>query len=285
MSKIADTTPMSISEHQIPIWMYWKQGLDHLSSVKEGQYKLDSKCVMGMKSMHRNTNFTVIVVTDADIDDYAPTTALLLRNKTLSSIEARVWSDLVRLELLYKHGGIWADTSVCPLVPFGNVIDKYLGTNMGHEYESFYAPHLNEKIRDPFIQNVSTCHRTNFLTSKEFRLASTWFMAVSSPGNSLIYEWYKILKHHMTTLPNPNTPYFLSHCSLTQAIMYNETVAKIWESTRERESSLFDQKLTPMPCFDNGWVKDPNQLFRCSLVKKPHGEDVIAFIDQKYSSL
>lgn len=95
--------------------MYWKQGWDHLSSIEEGKYKVDAKCVMGMKKMHDNTNFTLKLVTDANIDDYAPTSASLMKNETLSIIRASLWSDLVRIELLYRHGGIWADTSVYAL--------------------------------------------------------------------------------------------------------------------------------------------------------------------------
>lgn len=278
---------MTSYEHPTPIWMYWKQGWDHLSSIKEGKYKMDAKCVTGMMKLHNNTNFTLKLVTDANIDDYAPTTASLIKNETLSVIQARLWSDLVRLELLYRHGGIWADTSICPLLPFGNVIDKYLDTSMGHESESFFAPTLRKKIPASLEQNASICHIWKKSSAEEFRLASTWFMAVSSPGNSLIFEWQKLLMHHMTTLPNPNTPYYLSHCALAQASMYNKTVAKIWQSTCERQKLLRDLKLTPMPCFDGGFIKHPNQngLLHCSLVKKPRDENVIAIIDQKYSSL
>lgn len=264
--------------------MYWKQGWDHLSSIEEGKYKVDAKCVMGMKKMHDNTNFTLKLVTDANIDDYAPTSASLMKNETLSIIRASLWSDLVRIELLYRHGGIWADTSVCPLVPFGNVIDKYLDTDTGYEHESFFAPPIRN-IPANLQQNVSICHLANPMGS-EFRLASTWFMAVSSPGNSLIYEWHQVLMHHMTTLPNPNQPYFLSHCSLTQAVMYNETVAKMWQSAKKRVLSLRGLKSTPMPCFDDGKMSNVTKGRKnCSLVKKPTSENVLAFIDEKYSSL
>jgi len=65
-------------------------------------------------------------------------------------------------------------------------------------------------------KNLSTCHRSKN-DAGEYRSASAGFVAISNPHNQLIEEWMGIFVHHLTTLPNPNQPYYLSRCSLAQA--------------------------------------------------------------------
>ncbi|KAL3801421.1 hypothetical protein HJC23_007031 [Cyclotella cryptica] len=267
------------------IWMYWTQGLDHLISLgnQTGKYQLDSACVRGMMYLHRSSksNLVVKLLDNTNVADYAPIFSSMVNNKSLPVIQNRLWSDLLRLELLSLHGGIWADTSVCPFVPFDKFISKYLGSGK----ESFYAPEVSGALShiegNALPKNVSTCHLCKN-DAVEYRTASTWLMAVSNPHNPLIEEWLRILIHHLTTLPNPNEPYYISHCSLTQARMYNTTVDSIWRSSIQFKRNHTHRAGSGDICFDSGSLTLDELKMRCALVKKPNSHDVKSFIMGEY---
>lgn len=263
------------------IWMYWTQGLEHLMSLSNqtGKYQLDSTCVQGMKHLHRpsKSKWVIKLLDNNNVADYAPTFYSMIKNQSLPFIENRLWSDLLRLELLSLYGGIWADTSVCPFVPFDRFIANYLGT----EKDSFYAPEVQSTMSHidgkSLPKNVSTCHLSED-DAEEYRTASTWFMAVSKPHNTLIEEWMRILVHHLTTLPNPNQPYYLSHCSLTQARMYNSTVDNIWRSTLRFKRNTLRKGGRRDICFDSGLLTLDELKTSCALVKKPNSPNIMSFI-------
>lgn len=269
------------------IWMYWNKGLDHLMSLgnQPGKYQLDSICVKGMKYFHRSSKskWVIKLLDSKTVLDYAPTFSSLVKNKSLPFIQDRLWADLIRLELLSLYGGIWADTSVCPL----NSFDKLIETHLDTRKNSFFAPVIPGPIAfssgNALPKNASTCHVSK--NAAEYRSASTWFMAVSNPHNPLIDEWLRILVHHLTTLSDPNKPYFITHCSLTQARMYNETVDKIWRSSVKfsnarqngRQKSREDNV-----CFDHGSFTAHRLKTHCTFVKKQISDDVKSFFLGEY---
>ncbi|KAL7477626.1 hypothetical protein ACHAW6_003425 [Cyclotella cf. meneghiniana] len=271
----------ALREDRNIIWMYWLQGIEHLMSLgnQTGKYQLDSTCVQGMQRLHRpsKSKWVIKLLDNNNVADYAPKFYSMIKNQSLPYIQNRLWSDLLRLELLSLYGGIWADTSVCPFVPFDQFIAKYLGT----EKDSFYAPDVHPSmsyiVGNSLPKDVSTCHLSKNDAIK-YRTASTWFMAVSNPHNTLIEEWMRILVHHLTTLPDPNQPYYLSHCSLTQARMYNSTVDNIWRSTLRFKWNTLRKGGRDDICFDSGLLTLDEMKKSCALVKKPNSPNITSFI-------
>jgi hypothetical protein len=227
------------------------------------------------------SNWVVKLLDNKTAADYAPTFSSMIRNESLSFVENRLWSDLLRLELLNLYGGIWADTSVCPFFPVDQFIAQYLGT----EKESFFAPEIPGLMLqvegNSLPKNVSTCHLSKDY-AEEYRTASTWFMAVSNPHNPLIEEWLRLLVYHLTTLPNPNIPYFLSHCALTQARMYNTTVEIIWRSSLKLNRNITQIGRRGRICADSGSLRLDRLKMHCAVVKKPRSHEVKSFILGEY---
>jgi hypothetical protein len=64
--------------------MYWAQGAVNLASIRDGKYVMDSFCVKAMKSMHTlQSNWTVKLLDDTNVEEYAPTFSLLMKNQSL----------------------------------------------------------------------------------------------------------------------------------------------------------------------------------------------------------
>lgn len=249
------------------LWMYWGQGLAHLRSLSNdtvNKYVTDYTCAQAMSTL--NPNWDVRVLSDDDIEEMAPMSYSLLQNETLApKLEPRMKSNMVRLEVLSRYGGVYSDTSICPFVE----LDKFFrGVTFGKD--GIFAPILDlgrTPVRD-LPQSVSWCHNSRRVHGNggEFRSGSNFFLASARPNNPLVVEWLRVYVHHLLTLSNPSVPYFLNHCSLTQARMNNATVEEIWGSTLKRQK-IFHNRL----CFCGKHDKRNLQWFRssCGLVKKP----------------
>jgi mannosyltransferase OCH1-like enzyme len=73
-------------------------------------------CVHNLKKMSKSTGFQVKEVNNSNLADYLDTATLLRIEYTLKNAKLIVYpqtkSDLVRLALLYKYGGVYLDASI-----------------------------------------------------------------------------------------------------------------------------------------------------------------------------
>mmetsp|Transcript_335 Transcript_335/g.655 ORF Transcript_335/g.655 Transcript_335/m.655 type:complete len:380 (+) Transcript_335:244-1383(+) len=256
------------------LWMYWAQGMEHLQSLSgnhSSKYVLDATCVKAMTKM--NPDWDVRILSENDAKMLAPTYASLLNNESLApKLEFRMKSNLLRIELLSRYGGVYADTSICPFVQ----LDDFIHTLIGNGKYGFFAPPLSMGLvhRRDLPANATTCHvdLPENLRSKEFRSASSWFLASNTPNNPLLIEWLNTYSHHLLTKDDPSHPYYLVQCSLTQARMANPSVELVWASTmtRHHNSGLCTGKFGSFHKWatskhgEVGWAKQ-----HCRVVKKP----------------
>lgn len=95
------------------IWICWWQGLDQAPDIVK-------KCVDSIKvnaGSHR-----VIIITEDNYKDYVQFPDWLEKKKEKGIISRTHYSDLLRLELLAEHGGIWLDSTFFCV---SNEIEKY----------------------------------------------------------------------------------------------------------------------------------------------------------------
>lgn len=267
------------------IWMYWHQGLNHLlslSNVTGNKYALDSRCVEAMIHLHNRSSseWQVKFLDFESAQVYAPLFSSLFTNKTLHQLNTtnyslRLYANLLRLELLSRYGGIWVDTSLCPFVPFDAFISNYLGGGVNSFISrplgmgGIEAKHLPDTVK--------SCHLDR--NAKGYKTAANWFMASPYPHNPLVDEWLRIYTHHLTTLPNPNKPYFLMHCSLTQARFYNASVERVWRSNNGRNAT---SEARAKFCIDDGSSKLDEVKNECFLLKKQVSEEIKLYIMVDY---
>ena len=139
------------------IWMCWFQGEDHKSMPK-----LNRKCINRWKEL--NPTWQVNVLSDKTIVDYVPEYFDIVKNSKFNrNYQAK--SDLLRLLLLNKYGGVWVDVSVYPVQSLDDFISDILN-DVG-----FFTYRWPTRISATQVETVS------------------WFLVADSPNHYLIRTW------------------------------------------------------------------------------------------------
>lgn len=86
-----------------PIWVFWWQGIEQAPSV----VKICIKSIKKHSGKHK-----VIIVTKDNFKEYAHIPDYIIDKVNDGRISLNHLSDVMRLELLYKHGGIWIDATL-----------------------------------------------------------------------------------------------------------------------------------------------------------------------------
>ena len=194
------------------VWIFWAQGEAHLAAQKQGKY---GNCLVTCVQKWRDLNpkWTVEVVDDARAKELSVSYARFF-NK--GAIGQALLSDVLRLDLLNRYGGVWADVSVCPVAPLDDYIEEKLAP------AGFYSMWLNHW---PNEQDALTCETQCYDADApqcNARVTVTWFMAASGPKNYIIHAWHKELSDRMAKIEKGSNdyPYFLVHCVLTDLVVH-----------------------------------------------------------------
>lgn len=135
------------------IWMLWYQGEDSAPWLVR-------QCIESWRK--HNPQFNIIVLDSLTIKNYIDLPA------NIDFLSMQMLSDLVRLELLSRYGGVWVDATVYCRKPLNEWILKY--TKSG-----FFA----------------------FSSPGKDRMISSWFL-YSNKGNNLVGRFLKEYKKYVT---------------------------------------------------------------------------------------
>ena len=221
MVAIKDCRPKDLSRI---IWFCWLQGLDEAPILVQ-------KCYQSWVS--RNPGWEVRLLDQDAVNDL---TLIEFESGNLTALSYTQRTDLIRLKLLARYGGVWVDaTCFCQ-----QALDEWLPLNQASEFFAFSKPG-----RD--------------------RLISTWFMAATNdsqlPGlfyDALLGYWgghrFRNKGHRMSieivsrilgvtrvttrlwfTVPFRDwlriAPYFAPHYIFNQLVNDNPIVREIWEES------------------------------------------------------
>lgn len=102
---IFDNTSPKISERKDSkiIWTCWLQGIDAAPNIVK-------KCIESQK--HQMKEWRHIVIDEQNLSNYVEMPEFILKKWKKGTISNAHFSDLIRLELLIKYGGIWMDSTV-----------------------------------------------------------------------------------------------------------------------------------------------------------------------------
>ncbi|MFW2541577.1 capsular polysaccharide synthesis protein [Primorskyibacter sp. 2E107] len=164
------------------IFIYWRQGFDDAPPI--------------VKAIRRrwqtlNPDWEVVEITETtegdwiDMSDIHPDLPIATR------------SDVIRLRLIAKHGGIWADSTLLPMRP----LDDWLGALME---EGFFA----------FRQDIP------------YRRVSSWFLA-GLPGTPVVTRWLDLFGSYIARRPHP-IAYFAVHFCFMAAMWGQSQAAQAW---------------------------------------------------------
>lgn len=165
------------------VWMCWFQGEDDTNIPV-----LNKKCIERWK--HFNTDWRVNILNANTIEQYLPEYFEILKNSPERPKAAK--SDLIRILLLSKYGGVWVDASVYPMVPLSDFYTKIVN------HTKFFAYR--------FIPRGSYDNRKKCETV-------SWFLCAAEPKLYLIEKWKEAFVTKFKTMRH--WPYFTFHETLT----------------------------------------------------------------------
>lgn len=113
---IAEYTNRCKIQEDSPIWIFWWQGEKTMPPVVKSCYK----SVLKNAEKH-----PVILITENNIKEYVDIPQYIYEKIKEKKMTFTHFSDILRENLLYKHGGIWMDATIYMTAPFSKEMYKY----------------------------------------------------------------------------------------------------------------------------------------------------------------
>lgn len=174
----------TVAEKSNIIWVCWLQGEEQAPAVVK-------RCLASIRKHAGDKK--VVIVTNDNMRDYVEIPEYIYRKKDAGAITNTHFSDILRVALLNRHGGLWIDATV------------FLS-----------APIPGEILNAPFFAMRGNTHLHN----------DSWFLCAAphnimmSAMQNLLYEYWK----HEDCLMN----YFLYHIFFDMMVENNALCAEAW---------------------------------------------------------
>lgn len=171
-SEISDNESLRSAEKRV--WFFWLQGEDNMPPIVSACYKQLLKAA---------ENYEVCLLTESNLESYIKIPAHIAEKQKKGIISKTHFSDIVRVLLLQKYGGLWVDATIYAQSLDSGIFDKELFT--------LYAPGLFPE----------------FIGGGDF---STFFMAAG-----------KVNTPFMVCLSNLFESYWREHNKVIDYLMFN----------------------------------------------------------------
>lgn len=100
-----------------PIWVCWWQGLDNMPEIVRICYN---------NLVKNSCEHPVILITEHNFMDYVELPQFIIDKVKKNIISITHLSDILRVSLLYRHGGIWIDSTILLQKPIDSIIPTKL---------------------------------------------------------------------------------------------------------------------------------------------------------------
>jgi hypothetical protein len=240
------------------IWTYWHQGFEDAPQVVK-------PCVEQWKYL--NPDWEVRFIDQDNMYDFIDPPDI--NKETLDQIPLAVSSDLFKLQLLIKYGGVWVDATTFPIVP----LDEWLIDKMDAGYFFFYKPGRDRLISSWFIaseknnltlkllyENLIKYWNTNtFKNLSNPRSARVIFLSKFVNRNLFLTKlWFSPLFTNILRV----TPYFVTHYMFYKVISNNKGLRHNFQL---------------MPKF----LADPSHSFKNDILMEPLRIDLKELVDNR----
>lgn len=203
------------------IWMYWDKGWDNAPSLVK-------KCGESWAYHHPNWTINFLDANNIknffDIYDWVPKdekwtpsrfqklkesihpffhSSELLKNK---SIKVQAQSDIIRINLLNKYGGVWVDATVWCQKPL----------------ESWLLP-----LEEGFF---------GFCNKEKPSMISSWFLAANQ-GNKLVQKFSNEVKHYWS-INNEALEYYWFHGLFNKLYEEDQSFKKTWDNVEKIDNTI-----------------------------------------------
>jgi len=193
--------PYTSQEIPKTIWTYWDS---------EDLPDFVSKCIDKWRRLH--PDWTIIVLNPKNLKDYLPETDIF--KLKFADTKPRQ-SDFVRLHILPKFGGVWADASVVPTQSWDWVVDEQ--KKKGSDFIGYYRQGATTKSEYPVIESwFFACPKgSNFVSKLRDEM-----MTMNSLENEADYK--ENVKGRGVDIQNIPQPDYLNIYLSAQAVMQTQ---------------------------------------------------------------
>ncbi|MCA0029721.1 capsular polysaccharide synthesis protein [Mesorhizobium sp. B263B2A] len=170
------------------IWILWLQGIDSAPQIVKA-------CVASWRRMNPNWTVQILARTNLvgflpDVDD--PNSVLSM------SLSDATYSDILRIELLCRYGGVWVDATCYCLKP----LDEWLYDLMSEGFFAFERP-------------------------APTRMLSSWFLAAVQ-SSYLTHQWRRLVHQHWQNRAD-DPDYFWFHHLFGEAYQEDKKFRALWD--------------------------------------------------------
>ena len=196
-------------ENSIPkkIWTFWDNPTPP---------EIVNQCIQTWKN--NNPNYEITVLSKENLSRYLPE-ADFSKIKHIHGNSSEKYSDMVRLHILSKYGGIWSDASIICLKPYDDWIPQLQQKN-GSEFVGFYIDSFTlpeYKNKSPVIENWFFACTKNSLFMKNWLKE---FLRISDFNT--VDEYVENVKSQVNLQKIPMTSYLSMHVACQMVLQKPE---------------------------------------------------------------
>jgi hypothetical protein len=239
------------------IWSYWQQGVDVAPQLVQA-------CWSSWR--RRNPDYEVICLDSNTLSEYTDCADEF--DMTRRDIPVEKFSNIVRLSLLRKYGGVWADATVYCSAPLESWLADYYTSKFfafrqpgpDRMFSSwFIAAESDNLILERFYEEWFQFYKSNHFVFQNTRLGRYLVNRLSPRGAT--YEqtlfWHSWLVRKVLRI----YPYHIFHYTFNKVILGDPTCRDLWKSSKPY------------------LAETPHELQRLRLCKDASAEKAKLFID------
>lgn len=144
------------------IWLYWNNGIENAP-------ELVKRCVESIRNTFKD--YEINILDDKNMSEYIDLPLYLIKKHEQGIIPHAHFSDLLRISLLAKHGGIWLDSTVFCV---SQKIPKYMVSEKLFVFKAFDLDRSDETFMCSSNWFISSCPENNIVVATREILYKYW---------------------------------------------------------------------------------------------------------------
>lgn len=152
------------------LFILWFQGFENAPEVV-------NRCVESWK--YYNADWKIILLTEKNLKEYIPESHYVFKKKDMEYYEK---SDVIRLELLKRYGGLWADSTLFCNRP----LNEWLESHIKEGFFAFSKPSEDKSMSNWFLYSESD----NYVLDKIKEKMDNYYVSNNKSWNYFMMHYY-----------------------------------------------------------------------------------------------
>ncbi len=208
------------------IWILWLQGIENAPPLVQ-------KCAASWQKY--NPDWKIVVLNEQNMLDHVEIPKAIMEN--CAKVSRQAVSEVLRINLLARHGGVWADATCLCCKP----LNEWLGDYLSSGFFAFVKPGRDRLISSWFLAGDPGCH----LVQAYCRMINDYFTLNSRPLKGrvarriakIIERLFKKRARSASWLVYPRAvkifpvnPYFWMHYTFYRLVHEDAASRQLWEA-------------------------------------------------------